>query len=107
MTSFEIGNVQVDIKKADKLYAISFAGYNLCSVDDKDKIIYNISELEKFKEKAKELMENGMPDLTEELGIPDIEYLKYLEKAFLAVSSSPLNSCSKISISNWIFLWFR
>jgi len=80
MSSFEIGNVQVDIKTADKGYTISFGGYNLCSIDENKNITYNISELEGFKKKAEELMESGMPDLVEELGLPDIEYLKYLEK---------------------------
>ena len=80
MTAYEIGNVRVDITKANKSYMISFGGYNLCTVDSDNKVIYDLNELEKFKEKSKELMEAGMPDLAEELGLPDIEYLKYLEK---------------------------
>lgn len=79
LSEFAIENVKVDIKKADKAYIVSFGGYELCRVLE-DGVKYDISKLEDFKKKAEELSKNGAPDLEEELGLPDIEYLKYLEK---------------------------
>jgi len=80
MYSIEFENIQVDIKEVDNLLTISFAGYELCSIDENNNVSYNISQLEKFKAKNEELMENGMTDLIGQLGLPDLEYLKYLEK---------------------------
>lgn len=79
ISEFAINNVKVDIRKANKGYIVSFAGYELCRLDE-NIVKYDISELEKFNKKVEELMKKGSPDLIKELGLPDIEYLKYLEK---------------------------
>lgn len=71
-------NININIKKEKESYQISLLGSNIATVDKNKGFIYNIEGLENVK---KVLEEGDRPVAKyEELGLPDIEYLKELEK---------------------------
>lgn len=71
-------NININIKKEKEIYQISLLGNNIATVDKNKEISYNIEGLENVKK----ILENGDRPVAkyEELGLPDIEYLKELEK---------------------------
>lgn len=71
-------NININIKKEKELYQISLLGNNIATVDKNKEISYNVRGLENVKE----ILENGDRPVAkyEDLGLPDIEYLKELEK---------------------------
>lgn len=71
-------DIKINIKKGKEVYEISLLGNNIATVDKNKEFLYNIEGLENVKEK---LEKKDRPVARyEDLGLPDIEYLKELEK---------------------------
>lgn len=71
-------NININIKKEKEIYQINLFGNNIATVDKNKEISYNIEGLENVKK----ILEKGDRPVAkyEDLGLPDIEYLKELEK---------------------------
>lgn len=71
-------DININIKREKDIYTLSLFGENIATIDENKEFSYNIEGLEKIKEK----LENGKRPVAkyEDLGLPDIEYLKELEK---------------------------
>lgn len=71
-------NININIKKEKEIYKINLLGNNIATVDKNKEISYNIEGLENVKK----ILEKGDRPVAkyEELGLPNIEYLKELEK---------------------------
>lgn len=71
-------DININIKKDKEVYKITLFGENIATIDENKEILYNINGLENVKEKL-EGQKNPVAKY-EDLGLPDIEYLKELEK---------------------------
>lgn len=71
-------NININVKKEKKIHQISLCGKQIATVDENNEFLYDIEKLEDVKK----LLENGKRPVAkyEDLGLPDIEYLKELEK---------------------------
>ena len=70
--------ISIDVKKEKEVYQISLFGKQIATVGKNEEFSYNIEELENIKK----TLEDGKRPVAkyEDLGLPDIEYLKELEK---------------------------
>ena len=74
----EAADININIKKEKEVYNISLLGENIATIDEDKQFSYDIGGLENVKQK---LEDNKNPVAKyEDLGLPDIEYLKELEK---------------------------
>lgn len=71
-------NININIEKEKEVYKITLFGENIATIDKNKEVSYNINGLENVKEKL-EQQKNPVAKY-EDLGLPDIEYLKELEK---------------------------
>ena len=71
-------DISIDVKKEKEVYQISLFGKQIATVGKNEEFSYNIEELENIKK----TLEDGKRPVAkyEDLGLPDIEYLKELEK---------------------------
>jgi hypothetical protein len=71
-------DINIDVKKEKEAYQISLFGKQIATVREDEEFSYNIEELENIKK----TLEDGKRPVAkyEDLGLPDIEYLKELEK---------------------------
>ena len=71
-------DINIDVKKEKEVYQISLFGKQIATVGKDEEFSYNIEELENIKK----TLEDGKRPVAkyEDLGLPDIEYLKELEK---------------------------
>lgn len=71
-------DINIDVKKEKEVYQISLFGKQIATVRKDEEFSYNIEELENIKK----TLEDGKRPVAkyEDLGLPDIEYLKELEK---------------------------
>ena len=71
-------DINIDVKKEKEVYQISLFGKQIATVGKNEEFSYNIEELENIKK----TLEDGKRPVAkyEDLGLPDIEYLKELEK---------------------------
>ena len=71
-------DINIDVKKEKEVYQISLFGKQIATVNKDEEFSYNIEELENIKK----VLESGKRPVAkyEDLGLPDIEYLKELEK---------------------------
>lgn len=71
-------NINIEIDKVKEEYKITILGRKIASIDKEKNFSYNIKELESIKDD----LENSERPIAkyDELGLPNIEYLKKLEK---------------------------
>lgn len=71
-------DISIDVKKEKEVYQISLFGKQIATVGKDEEFSYNIEELENIKK----TLEDGKRPVAkyEDLGLPNIEYLKELEK---------------------------
>ena len=71
-------DINIDVKKEKEVYQISLFGKQIATVNKDEEFSYNIEELKNIKK----VLESGKRPVAkyEDLGLPDIEYLKELEK---------------------------
>lgn len=71
-------DINIDVKKEKEVYQISLFGKQIATVGKNEEFSYNIEELENIKK----TLEDGKRPVAkyEDLGLPDIEYIKELEK---------------------------
>lgn len=71
-------DINIDVKREREVYQISLLGKQIATVGKDEEFSYNIEELENIKK----TLEDGKRPVAkyEDLGLPDIEYLKELEK---------------------------
>lgn len=74
----EAANININVKKEKEVYNISLLGENIATIDENKEFSYNINGLENVKQKLED-KKNPVAKY-EDLGLPDIEYLKELEK---------------------------
>lgn len=72
------GFIQMKIKQEKNIYKLNLLGEDIATINENGEFEYNIEGLENVKKK---LEESDRPIAEyDDLGLPDIEYLKYLEK---------------------------
>ena len=74
----EAADININVKKEKEVYNISLLGENIATIDENKEFSYNINGLENVKQKLED-KKNPVAKY-EDLGLPDIEYLKELEK---------------------------
>lgn len=74
----ETANININVKKEKEVYNISLLGENIATIDENKQFSYDINGLENVKQKLED-KKNPVAKY-EDLGLPDIEYLKELEK---------------------------
>ena len=74
----EAANININVKKEKEVYNISLLGENIATIDENKQFSYDINGLENVKQKLED-KKNPVAKY-EDLGLPDIEYLKELEK---------------------------
>ena len=76
----EIEGIMIKIQKKDSNYTLSLLGENIADIKKDGNFSYNIKGLESIKEKLEKEQEGRPAAYYNDLGLPDIEFLKYLEK---------------------------
>lgn len=74
----EAADININVKKEKEVYNISLLGENIATIDENKQFSYDINGLENVKQKLED-KKNPVAKY-EDLGLPDIEYLKELEK---------------------------
>lgn len=74
----EVADININVKKEKEVYNISLLGENIATIDENKQFSYDINGLENVKQKLED-KKNPVAKY-EDLGLPDIEYLKELEK---------------------------
>lgn len=74
----EAADININVKKQKEVYNISLLGENIATIDENKQFSYDINGLENVKQKLED-KKNPVAKY-EDLGLPDIEYLKELEK---------------------------
>lgn len=74
----QAADININVKKEKEVYNISLLGENIATIDENKEFSYNINGLENVKQKLED-KKNPVAKY-EDLGLPDIEYLKELEK---------------------------
>ena len=74
----EAADININVKKEKEVYNISSLGENIATIDENKQFSYDINGLENVKQKLED-KKNPVAKY-EDLGLPDIEYLKELEK---------------------------
>lgn len=74
----EAADININVKKEKEVYNISLLGENIATIDENKQFSYDINGLESVKQKLED-KKNPVAKY-ENLGLPDIEHLKKLEK---------------------------
>lgn len=74
----EAADININVKKEKEVYNISLLGENIATIDENKQFSYDINGLENVKQKLED-KKNPVAKY-EDLGLPNIEYLKELEK---------------------------
>ena len=72
------GFIQMQIRQDKNIYKLNLLGENIATINENGEFEYNVDGLENVKKKLEE-SDRPIADY-DDLGLPDIEYLKYLEK---------------------------
>lgn len=74
----EAADININIKREKEVYKVSLFGESIATIDENKQFSYDINGLENIKQKLED-KKNPVAKY-EDLGLPDIEYLKELEK---------------------------
>lgn len=74
----EAADININIKREKEVYKVSLFGESIATIDENKQFSYDINGLENVKQKLED-KKNPVAKY-EDLGLPDIEYLKELEK---------------------------
>lgn len=74
----EAADININIKREKEVYKVSLFGESIATIDENKQFSYDINGLENIKQKLED-KKNPVAKY-ENLGLPDIEYLKELEK---------------------------